>query len=287
MFVNFRRIGLNFRELITKLISSAVSDLGVRPTQGESYMRDEDGVGQLLKEEKKHFMDDPRKGACNFSKDTANSDSNLLYQSQSHENSLDEDDLERVVIEAAYLDDVIISASSEEEIGKLKRTFPKFLHSLEIISKTSVHGNIQEPSQLPSPGFINTAIILEESRFKRIVERNKKEDLKTVQVFTQKEVRKEVEWKANKSANSKDKPVSNAEQQSSQALTVKVGSDNAKNHGAGAQHPNKLKTFAESKKVSSQNTQHGTCDTIVESNDKIERKEDDSLPSEKTHSVVS
>ena len=29
-------------------------------------------------------MDDPRKGACNFSEDTANFDSNLLYQSQNH-----------------------------------------------------------------------------------------------------------------------------------------------------------------------------------------------------------
>ena len=119
-------------------------------------------------------MDDPRKGAYNFSEDTANSDRNQLYRSQIHGNSLDEDDLERVVIEAAYLDDVFISASTEEGISKLKRTFPKFLYSSEIISKTSVHGNIQEPSQLPSPGFINTAIILEESKYKRIVERNKK-----------------------------------------------------------------------------------------------------------------
>ena len=110
MFVNFRRIGLNLRELITKLISSAVSDLGVRPTQGESYMRDEDGVGQLLKEEKKHFMDDPRKGACNFSKDTANSDSILLYQSQSHENSIDEAAGEEIL-----LDDKIVLPGS----GKL------------------------------------------------------------------------------------------------------------------------------------------------------------------------
>ena len=117
-------------------------------------------------------MDDPRKGACNFSKDTANSDSNLLYQSQSHENSIDEDGLDRVVIEAAYLDDVIISASSEEEISKLKRTFPKFLHRSEIISKTSEHGNIQEPSQLPSPGFINTARIMEESKYRRTEEQN-------------------------------------------------------------------------------------------------------------------
>ena len=84
-------------------------------------------------------MDDPRRGACSFSEDTANSDSNLLHQAQSYKNSQDEDDVERVVIEAAYLDDVVISASSEEEICKLKRTFPKFLHSSEIISKTSVH----------------------------------------------------------------------------------------------------------------------------------------------------
>ena len=84
-------------------------------------------------------MDDPRKGACNFSEDTANLEIRLLYQSPNHKNSQDEDDVERVVIEAAYLDDVVISASSEEEICKLKRTFPKFLHSSEIISKTSVH----------------------------------------------------------------------------------------------------------------------------------------------------
>ena len=83
-------------------------------------------------------MDDPRKGACSFSEDTANLDSWLLYQSESHENSQDEDDIERVVIEAAYLDDVIISTTSEEEISKLKRTFPKFLHTSELILKTSV-----------------------------------------------------------------------------------------------------------------------------------------------------
>ena len=119
-------------------------------------------------------MDDPRKVACYFSEDTADSGSNLLCQSQSHETSLDEDAVERVVIEADYLDDIIISASLEEEASKLKRTFPKFLHSSETMSKTSVHDNIQEPSQLPSLGFINTARILEESRYRRIEERNKK-----------------------------------------------------------------------------------------------------------------
>ena len=67
-------------------------------------------------------MDYPRKGACSFSEDTANLDSRLLYQSQSHENSQDEDDIERVVIEAAYLDDVIISTTSEEEISKQTQT---------------------------------------------------------------------------------------------------------------------------------------------------------------------
>lgn len=145
----------------------------------ESYIRDEDEGGQHLEKKKEHFMDDLRKGACSFSEDTANLDSWLLYQSQSHENSQDEDDIERVVIEAAYLDDVIISTTSEEEISKLKRTFPNFLHTSELISKTSVYGNIQEPSQLPSPGFINTASILEESKYRSIKGRNKNEGYKT------------------------------------------------------------------------------------------------------------
>ena len=54
-------------------------------SQCESYMRDEGGVGQPLEKKIEHFMDDPRKGACNFSENTAKSDSNLLYQFQSHE----------------------------------------------------------------------------------------------------------------------------------------------------------------------------------------------------------
>ena len=46
--------------------------------QCESYTRNKDGVGQPLEEEIEYFMDDPRKGACNFSDDTANIDSRLL-----------------------------------------------------------------------------------------------------------------------------------------------------------------------------------------------------------------
>ena len=55
------------------------------------------------------------------------------------------------------------------------------------------HQCIQEPPQLPAPGFINTARILGESEYDRIEERNKKEEYKTVQVFTRKEVHKAVE----------------------------------------------------------------------------------------------
>ena len=101
----------------------------------------------------------------------------------------------------------------------------------------------------------------------------------TRQVFTRKEVHKAVEWTANKSVNNKDKSVNNAEQQSSQTLTVKVEYDSATDHGEGAQYQNKPETFAESKKVISQNTQHGTCDTIIKGNGNIEIKKDDSLPS--------
>ena len=140
-----------------------------------------------------------------------------------------------------------------------------------------MNGNIQEPSQLPSPGFINTARILEESKYRRIEERNKKENYKTVQVFTRKEVHEEIEWKTN----NKGKSINDAEEQSSQALTVKIESDSGKDHGAGAPHQIRLETIVERQEVTSQNTQYGTCDTIIKSNGNEEIKEEDSLLSEK------
>ena len=86
----------------------------------EHYIRGEDDGGHHSEKEKEYFMVDDqgdeengfkgnqernstitydlRKGACNFSDDTANLDSSLLYQSRSHDNSQDEDDNERVVM---------------------------------------------------------------------------------------------------------------------------------------------------------------------------------------------
>ena len=61
-------------------------------------------------ERKSTNADDPRKGACFFGDDTANIDSSLLYQSQSHNNRHDKDDNDRVVMKAVYLDDFIVSS---------------------------------------------------------------------------------------------------------------------------------------------------------------------------------
>ena len=48
------------------------------------------------------------------------------------------------------------------------QTLPDFLHMAELISRTSAHDNIQEPSQHPSSGLIIKSSILEEKRYKSI-----------------------------------------------------------------------------------------------------------------------
>ena len=198
--------------------------------QRDNHIRDEDGIGQLLEEDIEHFMYDPRRGACSLGEDSSYSDSNGLLQAQSYKSSQDEEDIKRVVIERIYLDDVAIPAFLEEGISKHKRPFLKGLHSSEVITKTSGYVDIQEPYQLPSHGFIDTAGILKESEYNKTEERNLNQKYKTVQVFNRKEAHEEVEWKANY----KSKSIGDAEEQSSQALTVKIEADSAKDHGAGA-----------------------------------------------------
>ena len=87
----------------------------------------------------------------------------MLYHLQSYNNKQNENDSDRVVIEAIYLDDCIVSTTTEEELSKLKTTFPDFLYTTELILRTSAYDNIQESSQHPSSGFINTTSILEET----------------------------------------------------------------------------------------------------------------------------
>ena len=154
------------------------------------------------------------------------------------------------------MDDFIVSTTTEEELSELRTTFPDFLHTTELISRTSAHDNIQEPSQHPSSGFISTSSILEETRYRSIEGRNKNDCHKTIQVFTQKEVH--MELISNESLSDEDRSVNDTVQQSSQASTVKVESSSTTDHVTESQSRNEPKTFAESHKVTNQDILNDT-----------------------------
>ena len=62
-----------------------------------------------------------------------------------------------------------IAISAEEEISKHKHLIG--LHNSEVMSKTSAYVDIKKPYQIPSSGFIDTAIIQNQSI---IVQKNQK-----------------------------------------------------------------------------------------------------------------
>ena len=100
------------------------------------------------------FMDDPRRGACNFDEDSSFSDSDILCRAQNCREIQDGEDNERIKSEKIYLDDVAISVFSEEEISKHKYMIG--LHNSEIMSKPSAYIDVKKPYQVPSSGFIDT-----------------------------------------------------------------------------------------------------------------------------------
>ena len=65
----------------------------------------------------------------NQTDESTNPNNDILHQAQNYKNNQDEDDIEGVIIEGIHLDDIVISGSSEEEISKYEKTFPKVLHS--------------------------------------------------------------------------------------------------------------------------------------------------------------
>ena len=97
-----------------------------------------------------------------------------------------------------------------------------------------------------------------DSEYNNTEEREIEKEYKTVQVFTLKEAHEEVEWKVNYTS----KPISDAEEQSSQAPTVKIESDSAEDNEVGTPFRNKLETLLESQEVTNQNTKYGTCGTM-------------------------
>ena len=95
------------------------------------------------------FMDDPRRGACNFDEDSSYSNSKILFRAQNCREIQDGEDNERI-----ESDDVAISVFSEEEISKHKYMIG--LHNSEIMSKLSAYIDVKKPYQVPSSGFIDT-----------------------------------------------------------------------------------------------------------------------------------
>ena len=63
----------------------------------------------------------------------------MLYHLQNYNDKQDENDSDRVVIEAICLDDCIVSATTEGELSKLKTPLPDFLHATGLIAKTSAY----------------------------------------------------------------------------------------------------------------------------------------------------